>query len=90
MALLFNYSLNFQQLALNFGITANQLTQRQIKPSEITSEVTQSTTLLVGAQKAIGDSWSVGLNYSDQTLLGTARNTLLNKTYSLNINYNYF
>ncbi|MCB0379305.1 MAG: hypothetical protein KDD33_12500 [Bdellovibrionales bacterium] len=90
LALLFNYALNFQQLALNFGFTTNQLSNRKITTSQIPSGVMQSTTTLMGLQRTFGDAWSAGLNYSDQTLLGNPKNTLLNRTLSFNINYNYF
>lgn len=90
LALLFNYATNFEQVAINLGLTATYLTPRQIYPAQVTSGSMQNTTLLVGVQKVFTDAWSAGLNFSDQTLLGEARNTILNKTYSLNISYNYF
>lgn len=89
LAFLFNYALSSYQVALNFGVTMNQLTQREISYSA-TSGVMQNTTLLFGLQKIFSDSWSAGFNYSDQTILGRARNSLLNQTASFNITYNYF
>lgn len=90
LALLFNYALNFQQMALNFGVTMNQLTAREISTSDVASGEMLNTTLLFGLQKVFSDSWSVGINYADQTLLGPAKNSILNQTYNFNINYNYF
>ncbi len=85
-----NYALNFQEITLSAGVSVNHLTPRTLSTIREKSGSLQSTTVLLGSQKNFGENWGVGLFYSDQTWLGRARNTVLNKTYSLNVNYNYF
>lgn len=90
MAFLVNYASTFWSLAFNAGITWSYLSERRLQPSNISSNSTQVNTILIGLQKPLDEHWSAGINYSDQTLLGPARNTILNRNYSFNINYNYF
>ena len=90
LALLVNYATRFWGLSLNSGVTSNLLSSRQISTSANRSGSMYSTNLLFGLQKPLTDSLGVGLNYVDQTLIGEASNTLLNRTYSISINYNYF
>ncbi len=90
VAFLVNYVTSYSSVSINTGITATQLTKRNISTTQVSSGVMQNTTVLIGLQKPLLSHWSLGLNYADQTLLGKARNTLLNKTYTLNLNYNYF
>lgn len=89
-ALLGNYATGFQEITANFGVTVSQLTERRIEPAFTTSGIMQNTTLLLGLQRPFGEEWSGGLSYSDQTLIGRARNTILNRSYTLNLSYNYF
>jgi hypothetical protein len=89
LAMLGSYSLNWQALTLHLGVTTNHLSSRTLN-SSIESQSMQNTSLLVGLQKSMNETWTVGLNYSDQTLLGPAKNSVLNKTFTMNLNYNYF
>lgn len=90
VALLSNYATPYWQVALNLGLTFSHLSKRTIQPSNTSSGIIQNSTVLIGLQRPLGDSWSVGVNYADQTLVGRAQNTILNKTYNFNFNYNYF
>ena len=89
LAFLGSYALTWKAVVLNFGVTTNHLSARSLN-SRDESQSMQNTSLLVGLQKSFGEAWNVGFNYSDQTLLGPAKNSILNKTVTLNINYNYF
>lgn len=90
LAILTNYATNYWDIALNLGLTFNHLTPRTLQQSQVTSGSMQNATVLIGAQKSLNDTWNVGLTYADQTLIGQARNSILNRTFSININYNYF
>lgn len=92
LAFMLQYATPFQDLGINLdaGITMSQLTARKIEPADVTTGVTQSVTLLMGFQKVITDEWNVGFHYADQTWMGPARNTVLNQTYTMGLNFNYF
>jgi hypothetical protein len=89
IALLFNYATRFKDVSLNLGLTAYHLSKRSIGTGA-ESGVMQNLTVILGLQKPLNESWNVGLNYSDQTLVGPAKNSILNRTITLNVNYNYF
>lgn len=89
LALLANYATSFSNIALNLGVTTNHLSARTISPGG-TSQSLLNSTIILGLQKVFDDNWSAGLNYSDQTLVGPAKNSILNRTVTLNMNYNYF
>jgi hypothetical protein len=89
LALISNYATRFKDVSINLGLTANHLSKRKINPGS-ESGVMQSMTVLLGLQKPIDETWNVGLNYADQTLVGPAKNSILNRTITLNLNYNYF
>jgi hypothetical protein len=90
LALLANYDTSIWNLTLNTGLTLTHLSQRRVEPAGETSDVGQNTTVLLGFQRPLTEQWVVGLNYSDQTLLGPARGGLvLNRGINLNFNYNY-
>lgn len=94
VAFLLNYSSRWWGLQWNTGLTFNHLSERttQALPGAPvdTSQVTQNFSLLVGVQRSISESWVAGLTYSDQTLVGPAKNSILNRSINLNFNYNYF
>ncbi len=90
VAFLVNYASPFWNVALNGGITFNHLSPRTIESSRTSSLEMQNTSVLVGLQRPITESWGAGITYTDQTLVGEARNTLLNRTYTMNLNYTYF
>lgn len=69
------------------GITWSYLSSREIKNRGLSSEPTESCNVILSLQKIIGRRYSMGLSYSDQSLVGRARNTLINQTYSMNFNY---
>jgi hypothetical protein len=90
LALLCNYASSIKSVNLNLAITTNQLTQRNISESQNPTGLSQASIVLIGLQRNLNEAWGVGINYSDQTLIGRARNTILNKTLNLSLNYNYF
>ncbi|MCB0413004.1 MAG: hypothetical protein KDD50_01640 [Bdellovibrionales bacterium] len=90
VAFLMSYASQIKDIQLNSGITFNHLSGRTTLPSNQSSQPSQSYTLVAGLQKPIDDWWTMALTYSDQSLIGPARNSLLNKTLSFNLNYNYF
>jgi hypothetical protein len=90
VALLASYATRLWSLQINTGITWNHLSERTLETSNVRSGESQSYTALVGLQRPLNDDWGVGVNYSDQTLIGPAKNTLLNRSMSLSLNYNYF
>ncbi len=89
-AVLMNYASNLWGLGFNSGLTFNHLSPRKIQPVNRESEVSQNFTLLLGLQKSIDESISVGLNYSDQTLIGPAKNSILNRSMNFNFGYEIF
>ncbi len=89
LALLTSYALPWKGIVLNAGVTTNHLSSRTINTG-VESQTMQNTTLLVGLQKSLNDTWNIGFNYSDQTLLGPAKNSVLNKTATMNVNFNYY
>lgn len=90
ISLLGNYNLSFWDLSLNGGLTSSFLSQRKLQPSETVSGTSRVTTLTGGLQRPLNESLSLSLAYSDQTLLGDQKNVILNKTYNLTLNYNYY
>lgn len=88
-ALISNYTTPFQQVSINLGITTQYLSARKISGG-YKSESVQNATVLIGLQKTFTDSWTAGINYSDQTWVGPAKNSILNRTITMNLNYNYF
>ncbi len=89
LSALANYATRFYDVSINTGFTFNHLSPRTISPGE-TSLSSQNITFIMGLQKPLNEAWNVGLNYTDQTLIGPAKNSILNKTISLNFNYNYY
>lgn len=89
LALLASYATNFWGIGINGGFTFNHLSKRRISPSDVLSDITQSTTILAGLQRNFGDN-TLLFSYGDQTQVGYSKNTLLNKTYTLSFVYNYF
>lgn len=89
LALISNYNTPYQQISVNLGLTTQYLSAREIGPG-YTSDRVQNATVLIGLQKTFSDAWTAGINYSDQTWVGPAKNSILNRTLTLNLNYNYF
>ncbi len=90
LAFLLNYSTRLWGLQFNTGLTFTHLSERRIEPVNVTSGVTQNFSVLGGVQRSISESWVAGINYSDQTLVGPAKNSILNRSLNINFNYNYF
>lgn len=84
-----NYTTPFYEVVMNTGFLFNHLSKRTINPGG-TSQESQVLALLLGLQKPINDEWVVGVQYSDQTLLGPAKNSLLNRSLTVSLNFNYF
>lgn len=84
------YAFRWQDVSLSAGITWNHLSSRKITTLDSASGSSQVTTSILSLQKPLSDSWGLAFAVSDQTLIGEPRNTLLNRSYTLNFNYNYF
>lgn len=87
------YSLPLWDLNLNFGITQLELSERQLSlsnSSNISVPNSRSTLLNFGLSKNISESMSMALSYSDQTLLGKPKNTLLAQGVNFILTYNAF
>lgn len=89
-----NYSSRLLGLQWNGGVTFNHLSERTIESDEgaplVPSETSQNFVVVVGIQKPVTDECAAGITYSDQTLLGPAKNSLLNRSIGLNLVYTYF
>ena len=85
-----NYSTTFYSLTLNMGYTFNDISPRKVNSISESSSRMQNSTVLLGLQKNVKDNWMVGFNYLNQTWLGPASNSLLNKVVSLNLSYNFY
>lgn len=85
-----NYSTNFWGLSSTVGMTWNQTLPKTLVNTGVTSSTTQVTTLIVSIQKVIDENFSLGISYSDQTLIGNPSNTLLNRIVSANLSYMKF
>jgi hypothetical protein len=90
VALLINYASNLWNLQFNSGLTWTSLSPKTLAPSQVRSGGSQSFNVLLGLQKSITENWVGGVSYSDQTLVGPAFNSLLNKSLSISFNYNQF
>lgn len=90
LAFLGNYASRLWGLQFNAGITYTHLSERTIAPSQVTSEVTQNYSVLAGVQRSVSESWVAGVSYSDQTLIGPAKNSILNRSVNISLNYNIF
>jgi hypothetical protein len=90
LAFLVNFASRWWGLQFNSGLTFNHLSERQIVPSGVTSEVTQNFAVLAGVQRSLSDRWVAGVTYTDQTLVGPAKNSILNQSINFTFNYNYF
>lgn len=84
------YAFRWQDVSLTGGLTWNHLSSREITSIAGASGSSQVTTAIVSVQKPLNDNWALAFAVSDQTLIGEPRNTLLNRSYTLNFNYNYF
>lgn len=82
------YSLRDWNLNLTGGISWSYLSSREIKNLNIASRPTEVNTLLISLQKILSAKYAVGLSYADQSWIGRPRNTLINQTYSIYLNYN--
>lgn len=89
-ALFLNYALGIQDIQILTGVTSAHLSPRSISTSSASSGWQRNTTWILGLQKAMTENIFLGGSYSDQTLLGPAANTLLNRSFTLNINYNIY
>lgn len=94
--MLFGYSLPFWDLNINFGLTQLELSERSVKinsslvSANIKSPNSRSTMLNFGISRSVTENMNLALNFSDQTLLGQPKNTLLGQSVSLVVSYNKF
>ncbi len=89
-SLMLDYSTNLWGIIMSTGINYNHLSAKKIEPANIFSDESQNFAFVLGMQKSLENNWTLGLNYSDQTLIGPAKNSILNRTTTFNVNYNYF
>ncbi|MEO0335648.1 MAG: hypothetical protein AAF202_04610 [Pseudomonadota bacterium] len=95
VSLLAQYASRWQGLVLLTGLTRLHLSSRTVTPvsgvgSSVSSEESENWAVIVGAQKSVNENYQLGLVYSDQTLVGPARNSILNRSLSLTVNFNTF
>ncbi len=94
--MLVGYSLPFWDLNLNFAVTQLELSSRTVEIKSTGTSVSvkspnsRSTLLGFGLSRMFGESVNLALNFSDQTLLGKPKNTLLAQGVSFVISYNKF
>ncbi len=84
-----SYTTKFFNIIINSGLTLSHISPKKINTLRIKSLESISTGLFFGVQKNISIDTSIGIIYTDQTLLGPAKNTLLNRSMSLNINHKF-
>jgi hypothetical protein len=83
------YALKFLDLNLTAGILSLELSERRVRyQDEFDIPASRSTALSFGIAKPILENMVVAFNYSDQSLIGSPRNSLLSQTVSLNFAYN--
>jgi hypothetical protein len=84
------YATRYWELSFTGGLTYNELSSRRLSTSDQASGRSKVTTVIFSVQKPISDTVSLSFAFSDQSLLGSPQNTLLNRSYNMNVNYNYF
>jgi hypothetical protein len=84
------YATRLWDISFTGGLTYNELTSRRLSTIAQPSAPTKVTTVIFSVQKPISDAVSMSFAVSDQSLLGSPQNTLLNRSYNMNISYNYF
>lgn len=84
------YATRWWDISFTAGVTWNQMSSRQLSTSATSSGSSQVSTVVASVQKPINDDVSLSFAVSDQTLIGNPQNTLLNRSYTMNISYNYF
>jgi len=83
------YSLiDFYDLSVSSGLTWQALQGREV--DSIKTEDSDFVSFNFSMIKPISGALAVSFNYVDQTLIGTPENTLLNRAYSINLNYNFY
>ncbi len=82
------YGSSFWGLGFSTGLTWAHLSGRRL--NGLKAESSRSVTSIFSIQKVISEGLSASVSYSDQTLLGSPVNTLLNKVYSFNLSYNFY
>lgn len=82
------YGSSLWGLGFSTGLTWAHLSGRRLNGFKAGSS--KSVTTIFSIQKVINEDFSASVSYSDQTLLGSPRNTLLNKAYSFNLSYNFY
>ena len=80
--------------AFVLGLDWSYISKKERSSFELISEnlqalSSQKTASVFGINYVLNKGSTLSLTYSDETLLGQARNTLLNRTLSLNINQNF-
>lgn len=82
------YSLREWGVNVTGGLSWSYLSSRTVQNLNIQSQPAEVSSVILSLQKVLSEQYSVGIAYSDQSLVGRPRNTLINQTYSVNINYN--
>lgn len=84
-SLFFNFATNFWDISISLGLIRNDLSPKTISASTTKSMGSSVTSLIFVLQKIVNDNISFSLSYSDQSFLGSPKNTLLNKTVSFSV-----
>jgi hypothetical protein len=79
---------NFYDVNLTSGLTWQSLQGRSV--DKIRTADSEFVSFNFSIIKPLNDSFVLSVNYVDQTLLGTPENSLLNRAFSTNINYNFY
>jgi len=83
------YSLsNFYDVSVSTGLSWQALEGREVDLNK--TEDSDFVSFNISIIKPLSDALALSLNYVDQTLVGTPENTLLNRAYSMNLNYNFY
>ncbi|MCB0421611.1 MAG: hypothetical protein KDD61_11480 [Bdellovibrionales bacterium] len=90
VAFMTSFASRFYELTVNLGLTMTHLSPRSLEGFDIRSDASKSYTAMFGAQKSLTDRWTIGASFSDQSLIGPAENTLLNRSISFFTSLNYF
>ncbi len=85
------YTVSAINAVLNLSLTQVELSGRDVRYQQLIQTPTSSSTVVgVGFIKPITDQFILSVNYSDQSLLGQPKNTLISQTLSLNLAMNYY
>jgi len=84
----------YSKFALSLGLSWSYISKRERTFFEINEEnqkalSSQRTTTLFGVNYSLNNSSILSFTYSDESLLGQPRNTLINRTLAFNLNHTF-